>query len=96
MIRCHKTGFQAYLEPRGQWMYGDSYIFDGGELLLRVSDSTTEPTRDEVHYSILTWQEWWVDGDRVTTVVCNRSDYTNWIHGEELRGVPVGQIMMGR
>lgn len=85
---CIKTGFQAYLDPRNEWLYGDAYRV-GDVYLFRVCETSLRPIRDRKHFTINNWRLWFdshiTSMDSNSTVVCNAKDVID--HGYE--GVPI-------
>lgn len=81
-MSCVKTGFHAFLETHGIFLYGDAFEVSG-VLIFRVCYMGREPARRRKHYTIKNYLFWFDDektsDDYNSTLVVAREDVVS--HG---------------
>lgn len=85
-MTCVKTGFYAYLEPHGMWLYGDAHQDRYEEVyIFRICQKEHTPIGPKKHYTINNF-DYWFDEEhtsqkRNSTMLCAVIDVID--HGYE-------------
>ena len=82
---CIKTGFHAYLEPHGAWLYGDAFELYGVVYFRICEVSHNGPIRDVKHFTISNYANWFDENQtsqaQNSTMICDPFSVTD--HGYE-------------
>ena len=79
-MQCIKTGCQAYLEPYGEYVYGDAHLV-AGTLVLRIClRSHAGPVDSMLHFTVRHVDGWFdKDNSKVPDSTLLAANFTN--HG---------------
>lgn len=95
-MQCIKTGCDVFLDQYGEWVHGDAFETEGGDLVIRASWRSREPTGARRHFTVLDVGRWFDERaheaagckeGRNSTIVVDRGLWTN--HGYQGVAEPV-------
>lgn len=69
-MKCIKTGCDAYIVETGEFVRGDGYLTESGDLVIRTSWTDHRPMSSRRHFTIMNYEHWFDERtDRVGTML---------------------------
>lgn len=87
-MSCVKTGFHAFLEPHGAFLYGDAFRMCGA-YVFRICDISYEPNVNVKHYTIRNWDAWFDENKTSTTTNSTMIASTDYVTDHGYDGIDV-------
>lgn len=79
MMACVKTGAHIYLEPYGEYAYGDAFEVDQ-IAYFRIVETRRSPIRPKLHYTVQFFENWFDQhSGGVSTLITKSETFIN--HG---------------
>lgn len=76
-MTCVKTGFHAYIIPRGEFAYGDAHEV-GGAFFFRIVTLARTPISSVLHYEVNGYDSFWGADRDISTLVCEAFDVISY------------------